>query len=112
MFLLPAAASGAAGSDSAAPAEIPGYELRVLDVRKPLLVKVGNASIETSLPIFIYFPRADRSSAVALLRQCRDSLRTLFGKPEWTAADVDKIIAALDTAIGALDTPLPKASKP
>jgi hypothetical protein len=112
--LLPlcGARSGAAESDPAMPVEIPGYELRVLDARKPLLVKVGNASIEASLPVFIYYPKADRSNAVALLRRSRDSLRALSGKAEWTAADVDKVIADLDTAIAAMDTPVPKASKP
>ena len=46
------------------PLKIPGYELRVLDQRKPLRLGVAATWVEASLPIFFYYPTADRIHAL------------------------------------------------
>ena len=86
------------------PLRIPGYELRVLDRRKPVLFNVAGTRAESTLPIFVYVPTSDPGRAAGLLRQAYDGLLKLGLKPEWTAAELQAVLANLDAAIHALET--------
>jgi hypothetical protein len=99
---LPAAASA---DDPILPATSPGYELRTLDVRKPVLFDVNGARVRVSLPIFLYYPTSqfERQEAARLLRQAYDDAVRLGRQPEWTAAELQRMIAALDASLQLLE---------
>jgi hypothetical protein len=84
------------------PLSIPGYELRVLDVRKPVLFEVNGSQVEGSLPVFVYYPAASQAEAVNLLRQASDELAKLGQKPEWTGEELRLVLSKLDTAVALL----------
>jgi hypothetical protein len=84
------------------PLSIPGYELRVLDVRKPVLFEVNGSQVEGSLPVFVYYPAASQAEAVNLVRQASDDLAKLGQKPEWTGEELRQVLAKLDAAVGLL----------
>jgi hypothetical protein len=84
------------------PLSIPGYELRVLDVRKPVLFEVNGSQVEGSIPVFVYYPAASQAQAVNLLRQASDELAKLGEKPEWTGEELRQVISKLDAAAGLL----------
>lgn len=63
----------------ALPLRLPGYELRVLDQRKLLFVAAGDSWFEIPLPIFFYYPTADRSEADRLIRDAAQALRAMIG---------------------------------
>jgi hypothetical protein len=84
------------------PLSIPGYELRVLDVRKPVVFNVNGAQVEGSIPVFVYYPAASQAQAATLLRQASDDLAKLGQKPEWTGEELRQVVAKLDAALGLL----------
>ena len=96
-------------ADPVIPLRIPGYELRVLDRGKPVLFNVAGVRAESTLPIFVYVPTSDPGRAAGLLRQAYDGLRRLGLKPEWTAAELQAVLANLDAAIHALEADNPAA---
>jgi len=104
---LPPAADVA---DSVIPLRIPGYELRVLDRRKPVRFNVGGVWAESTLPIFVYVPTGDSGRADGFLRQAYDGLLKLGLKPEWTGAELRAVLANLDSAIRALEPEGPEAA--
>jgi hypothetical protein len=102
----------AAGIRAATPAEdpslplrIPGYELRSLDVRKPVVFDVGGSRVTVSLPIFVYYPAAcaDHGEAVRLLRQAYDEAVRLGQQEEWSARDLRRILSDLDASLALLE---------
>jgi hypothetical protein len=95
----------AAPEDSVLPAKIPGYELRALDVRKPVVLNVNGTWVQASLPVFFYFPTPVPPRAAPLLRQIYDDLLKLGRQPEWTAAELQAVLGNLDTAIRILEQP-------
>jgi hypothetical protein len=101
--LPPEAAVGA----SIAPLKIPGYELRVLDRKKPVRFNVGGVWAESSLPIFIYMPTNDLGLAAGLLRKAHEQLQELTRKPEWTADELQGVLTNLDAASRAIDDGAP-----
>lgn len=112
LILLPAwPVAAASAGDPALPQSIPGYELRSLDVRKPVVLDVGGVQVRVSLPIFVYCPtRAESREAIRLLRQAYDDALRLGQTPEWTAADLQRILRAIDSSLGLLEgapRPLP-----
>ena len=90
-------------SDPVMPLRIPGYELRVLDRRKPIRFNVSGVWAESDLPIFVYVPTGDPGRAAGLLRQAYDGLMKLGLEPEWTAAELKAVLTNLDAAIRALE---------
>ncbi len=104
--LYPAAADDK-GGDSLLPATIPGYELRTLDVSKPVLFNVNGAWVQASLPVFFYYPTSPPVETARLLRQAHDDLLALARKPEWTGDELQGVLAKLDAALGALEPPAP-----
>jgi hypothetical protein len=102
----------AAGPTSALPAEepvlplrIPGYELRSLDVRKPVVFEVAGGEVRVSLPIYLYYPTAcaDRREAVKLLRQAYGDMIRLGQREDWTAGDLRRILSTLDASLSLLE---------
>jgi len=91
--------------DPVFPLKIPGYELRVLDRKKPIVLGVGGERVEGSLPIFIYLPTADRPALLAPLRRAYDGLLALGRKPEWTGAELHQVLQDLDEALRLLELP-------
>ena len=85
------------------PLRIPGYELRVLDRRKPIRFNVSGIWTESSLPIFVYVPTGDPGRAAGLLRRAYDGLLKLGLEPVWTAAELKAVLTDLDAAIRALE---------
>jgi hypothetical protein len=93
---------GMARDDLLLPLKIPGYELRTLDVRKPVLFNVNGTWVQASLPIFFYAPSPVPPQAGPVLRRVYDELLRLGQKPEWTAAELQGLIDSVDTALGLL----------
>ncbi len=89
--------------DPVIPLRLPGYELRVLDRRKPIRFNVAGVWAESTLPVFVYLPTGDPMRAAGLLRQAYDDLLKLGLKPEWTAAELKSVLTNLDAAIRALE---------
>ena len=94
-------------ADPLLPAKIPGYELRTLDVSKPVLFNVNGSWVQASLPVFFYYPVSTPAQAAALLRQALDELRALGRKPEWTAEELQGVIARVDAAMRIMEPPVP-----
>jgi hypothetical protein len=105
LFFAPRLPAAAPADDPILPATIPGYELRALDVRKPVLFDIDGERVRVSLPIFLYYPTAqiEHREATRLLRQAYDDAIRLGQRPEWTAADLQRIIAALDASLNLLE---------
>ena len=95
--------------DPVIPLRLPGYELRVLDRRKPIRFNVAGVWAESTLPVFVYLPTGDPMRAAGLLRQAYDDLLKLGLKPECTAAELKSVLTNLDAAIRALEPGTPKA---
>lgn len=95
--------------DPIIPLHIPGYELRILDRRKPVRFNVAGVWAESTLPIFIYVPTGDPGRAAGFLRKAYDGLLKLGLEPEWTAEELRAVLTNLDAAIRALE-PGPEAS--
>ena len=89
------------------PLRIPGYELRVLEARKPVVLSVGGSQTEASLPVFFYAPDPIRSAAQAPLQRARDTLSGLEKKETWTGAELQEVREALDQALRLLAINLP-----
>lgn len=96
--------------DPALPLALPGYELRVLDRRKTVKFRIGDAQGEAALPIFIYYPTGDLAAATGSLREAYDSLQQLGKKPEWTAEELRQVLANLDQALRQLERPAPPSA--
>jgi hypothetical protein len=104
-LLLAVAPLSAATDDPVLPAKIPGYELRALDVRKPIVLNVNGTLVQAALPVFFYFPSPVPPQAAPLLRKIYDDLLRLGRQPEWTAAELQAVLGDLDTAIRILERP-------
>lgn len=91
--------------DPVLPLKISGYELRVLDRRKPIVFQVGESKVEASLPIFIYIPTAGCDAAGGPLRRAYAELQQLGRKPEWTAYELRQVLADLDVGLRNLEGP-------
>ncbi len=91
--------------DPALPARIPGYELRVLDVRKDVFFHVNGTWIQTAVPIYFYFPTgsAERTRGIDLLRQVRSDARKLGEVSTEKTPELERVIAKLDEALAALE---------
>jgi hypothetical protein len=87
------------GESPLLPLNLPGYDLRVLAERKPLLFDVHGAWVEIPLPIFFYLPSPLRESAVADLRTAAAELRRLSHRADWTQEELDALLARFDRAI-------------
>jgi hypothetical protein len=96
--------------DLVLPLNIPGYELRTLEARKPVLFSVDGTQVRASVPVFFYFPKPASPQAATLVRRAREDLARLGQKPEWTGAELQAVIAALDDAARLLDPPAPDGS--
>lgn len=91
--------------DAVLPLKIPGYELRTLDRRKDVLFNVDGSWVRASVPVFVYFPTGSKSriDGLAHLREVYQSLINLGRKPDWTAAELQAVIANLDASIRLLE---------
>ena len=87
------------------PSKIPGYELRTLDRRKDVLFNVDGSWVRASVPVFVYFPTDSktRTDGLAHVREVYQSLLNLGRKPDWTAAELQSVIANLDASIRLLE---------
>ena len=54
------------------------------------------------MPIFVYYPAANRAQAADLVKQAHDDLLKLGEKPEWTGEELKQVISNLETALGLL----------
>jgi hypothetical protein len=97
-------------ADPAIPLRIPGYELRVLDRRKPVRFHVAGVWAESTLPIFVYVPTGDPGHAAGFLRHAYDALLKLALKPEWTAAELQAVLTDLDSALRAFEEDNPETA--
>ena len=91
--------------DPVLPLRIPGYELRTLDRKKAVLFNVSGAWVQASVPVFVYYPTnaRDRGDALVRLREAYGSLLKLGRKPDWTAAELQGVIASLESSIHLLE---------
>lgn len=111
-FLVFAAVAPVAAADVAPhadltllPLHIPGYDLRVLDHRKPLALEASGARFTVDLPIFVYYPAPDRRQAARLLRQAADELRQIVREPDRNEADLAGLLQRLEHALDLLGSP-------
>lgn len=91
--------------DPALPVRIPGYELRVLDVRKDVLFRVNGTWVQAAVPVFFYFPTtsSERTRGLDLLRQVRSDARKLGEISTEKSPELERVIANLDEALTALE---------
>ncbi len=91
--------------DPALPMRIPGYELRVLDVRKEVLFHVNGTWVRAAVPIFFYSPteNAERGRGIDRLRQARSDARKLAEISAEKTPELDRVIASLDEALATLE---------
>lgn len=111
-LLLFAALAPVAGADIAPhsdltllPLHIPGYDLRVLDRRKPLSLEAAGSRFTVDLPIFFYYPAPDRRQAVTLLRQAADELRQISREPDRNETDLAGLLQRFERALDLLGSP-------
>jgi hypothetical protein len=81
------------------PLKIPGYDLRVLDVGKPVVLFAAGTRLEASLPVFFYLPNSDQTRATELVQKAYERIQTLSRKPEWTADELQQVMIDLDHAL-------------
>lgn len=88
------------------PATLPGYKLVELDVKKAAIVKTGSTLAEVELPVFVYFPIEFQARKASLLdlHNLYDQLVELAGKPSASAADFERALVVLDSAMSKLET--------
>jgi hypothetical protein len=99
------APANAIKNDPLLPPAIAGYELRTLDVRKPILFNANGKWVRVDLPVFFYFPKPMPPQAAPILRRIYNELLKLARQPEWTAAELQGVIVNLDAAIRLLEQP-------
>lgn len=87
------------------PPHLPGYDLRVLDERKPLTLETPGGKVEVLLPIYFYFPADDRREGLRLLREATDELRHATHSPEPAAADLDSLLGRMERGLDLLGSP-------
>ena len=92
------------------PLAIPGYQLRVLDAPKPVIVSVGGEKVEASIPIFFYFPVPEQPQARVLVEKAYGDLTGFKRKEQWTGAELQQVLRALDQALKLLVPPAPSSS--
>jgi hypothetical protein len=87
------------------PLRIPGYELRSLDIRKPVVFEVAGRSVSVSLPIFLYYPVAcpDRTEALRLLEQAYGEAVRLGRQEAWSAAELRRVLSDMDASLTLLE---------
>jgi hypothetical protein len=87
------------------PLHLPGYDLRVLDVKKPLLFHLDGAWVEVSVPIFFYLATPAHEEGLKRLRQVAEDLRRLLRQPAWTSAELAQVQAELEAGAAQLAQP-------
>lgn len=87
------------------PLHLPGYELRVLDVKKPLLFHLAGTWVEVSVPIFFYLATPAHEEGLKRLRRAAEDLRQLLRKPAWTSAELAQVQAELKAGAAQLAQP-------
>ena len=81
------------------PLTLPGYELRVLDRRKPLALEAGGARFEVRLPIFFYVPSPSRAEGLRRLRLLADDLRRACRAADRGEVDLEGLSKRLEAAL-------------
>jgi len=91
--------------DTLLPLKLPGYELRVLDVRKKLLYNIRGEWVQASLPVYFYYPTepSQKEKALGTLRKVYEQVLSLGEKPQWSASEFRNLIVNLDSAIVLLE---------
>jgi hypothetical protein len=92
------------------PLKIPGYELRVLDLAKPVVLMVGGTRLETFLPVFFYMPDSDQRHAITLIQQAYAELSSLGRKGEWSGEELHRVLLQLEQALQTFRTTFAPAS--
>lgn len=87
------------------PPHLPGYDLRVLDERKPVTLETPTGKFEVRLPIYFYFPADDRQEGLRLVREAADELRHAAHRPDPSAADLDSLLGRLERGLDLLGSP-------
>lgn len=100
LALLSAAAAAEPSAGRLLP-EIPGYQLRVLDVRKPLKLRVNDSWVDASLPVFFYYPQAQ--PALDAIRGIRKDLVETARDSGWDEAKALALAERLDAVAAALE---------
>jgi hypothetical protein len=90
--------------EPALPLTLPGYELRVLDVQKPVLFYVNGTWVSAKVPIFCYYPTAPQinKQTAGLVDDAYTSLLSLSSKPSWDARELLDVLRKLKAADEAL----------
>jgi hypothetical protein len=106
-IVVPAGLAASENRALPAPAtlEVPGYELRTLDLQKRVLFRLGPSQVEVAVPVFLLCPTATTAAAAQRLRAAVADLLRLTAKPEWTADELRQVIAGLDEAARGLEPP-------
>lgn len=87
------------------PPHLPGYDLRVLDERKPVTLETPGGKFEVRLPIYFYFPAEDRQEGLRLVREAADELRRAAHEPDPASADLDSLLGRLERGLDLLGSP-------
>jgi len=112
----PAEASKPAAPQPLIPRALPGYELRELDLKKPVVVRVGDKVLEIKVPVFVYFPSElpARTEAVQELHRLYDDIVAISSRAAPAPSDFRTLLTRLDAALTRLEAfpPPPVQTQP
>jgi hypothetical protein len=84
------------------PTHLPGYDLRVLDERKPITLQTADGKVEVRLPIYFYFPADERREGLRLIREAADELRRAAHNSDPGGADLESTLERLEHGLDLL----------
>jgi len=104
-----------AGADMGAvvPLQLPGYELRVMDVTKKITFDVNGSPVTAEVPIFIYMPRTTTSiqDSSKELRKIYNDLILIYDQETVDKERVRSMLKRMDSIIDNFDSITPSVAK-
>lgn len=92
------------------PLQLPGYELRVMDVTKRVTFQVDGQPVAADVPIFVYMPKESAPKAAAVtpettkeLRKLYNDLIGIYNQETVNKEQVRAMLKRLDAAIDAME---------
>jgi|GEM_PF-2464557 hypothetical protein len=104
---------GGADVSSVVPLQLPGYELRVMDITKKITFDVNGAPVTAEVPIFIYMPRATASlqDSSKELRKIYNDLILIYDQDTVDKERIRSMLKRMDSIIDNFDSITPSVAK-
>ena len=85
---------------------IPGYKLQVLEKTKPIALTINGATVNTTLPVFIYMPESKTGDGVLIIKGAINDFENLTKKPSWSEEELAVLLTNLKHGLALLDQKL------